>query len=661
MKHRQEQIIKLLLGSPDYVLAQEIAARLNTGERTVFRDLNELSNFLPLLGAKLEKKHGKGIRIGGDLTRLMERQANLRTYMSSLSPELRLYVEIIYLCNAGRKVQNSELAALLRISESCMSNDLAGIGEILSGNDVFGQLVLERKRSYGISIDGPVWYKRMAMLHGLLKIVPVMELGKTIVRKDNSSEFEKIKNALGFTADTKKVLDSVYEIEAQLNCHFALYDLVLLFCYLLITISHPADSGDDVIGGGFSVEPVVSESLVRGLPIPSISRSKKEVYCLQCLLSSLEPAQQSENGFVLPEIDGYISEIEQNLFLQHCIDEKFTAELRNLLGILLSTVICKKAFKIPHNTYDYSMTIPIQKTGTTILKALYEPIKKKFGVILTLADVELLRVPIRAASPQNTVHTRKIRVLVACVEGICLARLIASVIRIYYPDITIVDTVGEIDVAPQFIKNTNVDVLITTVDDAPDSIPHFLVTMPFRQESFRRAFSGFLADLPRTDREIMAEKKSEEEKSEIRNTKATVQVFNNFTITEIDRPLKDKRITAFLSELILQEPKAQQKLKQDFDKREEKGSVYLEISDIRLFHCRSSAITIPVAGLVRSKKPPVTILYLAASDNANHDEIGALSLITTGLIESPDFVYSLNHEPADEIKKQLFKLITNPA
>ncbi|OJF77708.1 MAG: hypothetical protein BKP49_01650 [Treponema sp. CETP13] len=659
MKHRQEEIIKLLLSSHDYILVHEIAARLKTGERTVFRDINELSNFLPLLGARLEKKHGKGIRIGGDLTKLMDRQSNLRTYMTSLSPELRLYVEIIYLCNAEKKVQNSELASLLRISESCMSNDLISITEILNDNEVFGNLFLDRKRSYGVSIEGPVWYKRMAMLQGFLKIVPILELGKTIVKKNHSDEFEKIKNALGFTADTKTILDLVSEIENFLNCHFALYDLVVLFFYLFITVSHPSDSDSDVIGNGFSVEPVIPESVVSELSIPCISNNKNELYCLRCLLSSLEPAHQTGTGFILSETETYILNLEQNLFREHCIDQKFTIELQNLLQELLSTVIFKKAYKIPQNSLDYSTSIPIQKTGTTILETLYEPIKKRFKVILTLADVELLRVPIRATSPLKTIHTRKLRVLVACIEGICLARLIASVIRIYYPDIIIVDTVGEIDVAPQFIKDKEVDVLITTVDDIPNTIPHFFVKMPFQQDSFRHDFASFLADLPRTEREISAEKEDENIKIDFPNTKSLELVFDNFTITEIDRPLRDKRITTFLSEIILSDSKSQQQLRHDFDKREKKGSVYLEISDIRLFHCRSSAITIPVAGMVRSKKPLATILYLAAPENANKDEIEALSLITTGLIESPDFVYSLNHETADEIRRQLFSLMSN--
>jgi mannitol operon transcriptional antiterminator len=658
MKHRQEEIIKLLLSSPDYILVHEIATRLKTGERTVFRDINELSNFLPLLGAKLEKKHGLGIRISGDLTKLMDRQSNLRTYMSSLSPELRLYVEIIYLCNAEHKVQNTELSSLLRISESCMSNDLIGISEILSDNEIFGNLFLDRKRSYGVSIEGSLWYKRMAMIQGFLKIVPILELGKTIVKKNNSDEFEKIKNALGFTADTKTILNFVSEIENHLNCHFALYDLVILFFYLFITVSHPSDSDNDVIGNGFSVEPVVPESLVSKLSISCITRSKSEVYCLCCLLSSLEPAHQNGTEFILSETVTYISKIEQELFVEQCINQKFTVELKTLLEKLLSTVIYKKAYKIPHNNLDYSMSIPIQKTGTTILKTLYEPIKDTFKVILTLADVEFLRVPIRATSPLKKIHTRKIRVLVACVEGICLARLIASVIRIYYPDIIIVDTVGEIDVAPEFLEDKGIDVLITTVDDIPDSIPSFFVKMPFQQDSFRHDFAGFLADLPRTDRELSEEQESEKIEVLFPNTKSTELVFSNFKITEIEKPLKDRRITTFLSEIILPDSKNQQRLKQDFDKREKIGSVYLEISDIRLFHCRSSAITMPVVGMIRSKKPLATILYLAAPDTANNDEIGALSLITAGLIESPDFVYSLNHESADEIRRQIFNLMS---
>lgn len=655
MKLRLERILELLLSSNSYVSIQDLALHLNTGERTIFRDIGELSYNLSKYDVVIEKKHGSGIRLGGNVENLCRRRGGIKSYLADLTPQKRQYAEIVYLCNIRRTVKLGELANMLQVSDSCVSADLHDASLSIMKEGVFAKLSLQCRRGIGAGINGPEWYLRMSALSGIIAIIPAEELGRALINHAENAELKQLQSALGFTAGYGRIMDIIRRAEQETDSYYSLFDFSLFYLYMCMTLSHPEGTDRDVV---FSVEPAVSEKAAADILAPEKISRPEEIFRLRCFLSALEPAQLSGQGYIHADIAPLVDHLEAELLKSRTIRTPFETGLRNLLCSMLSSVVYKKVYGIPCSERDYSASVPVHQTGTAILQGLSFLVKDQYGVELTLHDIEPLRVLIKAADARLAPRSSRIRVLVACFEGICLAQLIASVLRQYFQDIVVVDTIGAVALTSGYLENRHIDLLISTMEINDAGIPCFFVRPPFSEETFRSEFASYLSRMPvpGNDSSEAADKPDDGFAEKVSSEKAE-SIFSSFKVTELQRPVKERKITAYIAMLLLDDKSSRQKLKNDFDRREEGGSVYIEMHNIRLFHCRSSVVSKPVAGLIRSSRPVTTVLYLVAPEKATHDELSALSLITSALIERPDFAETLTKKTDTEIRRQLFNLI----
>lgn len=656
MKLRLERILELLLSSNSYVSVQELALHLNTGERTIFRDIGELSYNLSKYGVVIEKKHGSGIRLGGNIENLCQRKGGIKTYLADLTPVKRQYAEIIYLCNIRRTVKLGELANLLQVSDSCISADLHDASLSIMNEGVFAKLSLQCRRGIGAGISGPEWYLRMAALSGIIAVVPAEELGRTLAKHVENAELKQLQQALGFTAEYDSIMNIIRRAEQKTDSYYSLFDFSLFYLYICMMLSHPEGRDNET---AFSVEPAVPERIAADILAPEKISRPEEIFRFRCFLSALEPAQLSGQGYIHADVAPLINELEAELLKNKNICAPFENGLRNLLYSMLSSVIYKKVYGIPCSERDYSASVPVRQTGTAVHRVLSLSVKNTYGVELTVRDIEPLRVLIKAADARLTPKNSRIRVLVSCFEGICLAQLIASVLRQYFQDIIVVDTIGAVSLTAGYLKSRRIDLLVSTMEIEDSAVPCFFVRPPFSEETFRSEFTSYLSRMPVAV--AAASERSEGSDTGIAEkiSYGTAQnIFSSFKVTELLKPVKERKLTAYLAMLLLDDKALRQQLKNDFDRREESGLVYLKMHNIRLFHCRSSVVSKPVAGLIRSSRPVTTVLYLVAPEKATHDELSALSLITSALIERPDFAETLTKKTDQEIRRQLYNLIS---
>lgn len=192
---RERRIINLLLKS-DELTVKDIADELDVSQRTIHRDLKSVEKILSRYHLKLMKKPGVGLSIVGNEHEKGELQSvlsNVSVY--DFSSEERQSVILATLLEMNEPVKLFTLADELKVTEATISNDLDQLEKVLS---TF-QLVLIKKRGYGVEIEGSEEAKRSALSYLITKHVDPFEfvnLIKDRIQKKSTQQLNTISNRL---------------------------------------------------------------------------------------------------------------------------------------------------------------------------------------------------------------------------------------------------------------------------------------------------------------------------------------------------------------------------------------------------------------------------------------------------------------------------------
>ena len=139
---------------------------------------------------------------------------------------------------------------------------------------------------------------------------------------------------------------------------------------------------------------------------------------------------------------------------------------------------------------------------------------------------------------------------------------------------------------------------------------------------------------------------------------AVHNVFKDFSITELKMLPDSDDLSSIAASIIATSDEKRRELTRDFCEREQKGHIYLETENIRMFHCRSDAVLSARAGLIRSKNDKTAVLFMTAPKKSERMPLLALSLISSTIIESEEFARALHSGTKEQIESLLIKLIT---
>jgi hypothetical protein len=568
MNPGKERILKLLQESEDFISIEKLADMTGTGSRSVFRYISELRYSLSRYNLHIETKYGKGIRLSGAPENLKKLSSpNEGSGFSGFSMRQRQFAEIALLCTTAEDtVKLGSLAHIFGVSDSCISLDLSGLENDILKRPELCHLRLCRKPGAGTGIEGPLWYRRMALLYCSINVFPVDVPEKnSSADKGNRPKLEHLKSVLGLQVPHDTVRACIETAENLLAYSLFPSDYMLLYLYVCCVASSPVKSSAQEQDGRHAAEqagiphaldPPVTYAAAAGVLEPvRLNDNPEEIFMLRCLLSSLAPARLKGEVQLLKEIPQLVSAVEKDLAGTAVLPEAFGNERKAFFGAALQSVIYRKAYGIP---LEQRNGTGISGTEKRIAGVLWPQIQTLYHIEPGLQDTGLLQILVRSLSA------------------------------------------GQEQAA-----------------DAGDKYPGI-------QNSTYRSIH---------------------------------RIFSMFRITETARPVKKRKITAELAKLIGKNKTEWHRLKQAFDVREKKGHVYLEVANIRLFHCRSDVLDCAQAGLIRSRKPPSVILYLAAPENATKEELYALSLISSALIESDEFSEALKEKTARQIEELLLRLM----
>ncbi len=661
MKPRIRRILDVLIDRDGFVPVPELAAAIGAGVRTVFRDIQELEFLLRDYGAVIEKRRSVGIRLLGDVTALRSRGHGVRSSASTRLPDLssghRQLATLLYLGHTDRVVKLNELATLFFVSDSCVSGDLKELDGFL---ELIGSPVtLDRQRGIGVSLSGPEWDIRMALLRAARELIHPQELIQYALLDSSNDRPRRVLDVLGFAIDRNSFLEAIGGAESRLGYRFSWGDFGLLFLYLAL-LSRRTRFTPSLDRRGLDISPSVPESAARGMwaALDLGDPPDDEIYLLALFLSSLEPGEIRESNRCLPDVDRIVSSLLVGLERDTSPAYAFDGRLFYTLRVGISSLVYKKMLRVPRaDATDIPLDSPdriaSQATVSQLHGILAPIIAALYGIAVRPEELAAIYLTVRAAEESMSAPRRKFRVLVTCFEGIFLAQFISSILRAHFPEVTVVSALSCDRASDAWIRANAIDLVVTTFPSGLTAAPEYVIASPFEAAPFRAEMTGILSRLSRVEAIPFAGETAGEASSVPDGAiDAAMQIVSNFAFVASSDAGPSDRMTQRIARLAC--PKDAHKaatLQADLDRRELLGPVNLEDSGIRLYHCRSRAVSEPRAGVIGSN------CFLIAPEDGNQATVQALSRVSVALIENAEFTRAILLGDFPAVKRNLFAIL----
>ena len=197
MSNRIKEIIELILNSKGYVTVGEIAKQINVSDRTVYREIPEVTEVMREYGVQLNTVSKKGMAAVGSAE-------DIKSLRSSLGMEKQIYIVdpreridfiLLYLLQQDDYIKTEALAIDHHTSVPTVRNDLKKVKEHLGMYD----LRLIQKKGEGILLAGSEIEKNALMVNILLNHADGSTLYQWLRREgDVSNPFTKRMEEYGY-------------------------------------------------------------------------------------------------------------------------------------------------------------------------------------------------------------------------------------------------------------------------------------------------------------------------------------------------------------------------------------------------------------------------------------------------------------------------------
>lgn len=157
---RLKKILQITMDTDGYVKVEELAKRLKTSSRTIFRELQHIDEELKEYHVHMVSKPGRGIHMEGSCEDKEALRQELNTeQIQYLNKEERQHLLIFELLRSDEVQKLLHYGALFQVSEATISNDLDSIEPWFQQHD----LSLIRKPGVGVGVQGEEAVLRKAM------------------------------------------------------------------------------------------------------------------------------------------------------------------------------------------------------------------------------------------------------------------------------------------------------------------------------------------------------------------------------------------------------------------------------------------------------------------------------------------------------------------
>lgn len=686
LNSRQKQMLALLLQAPAPVTLKEMAGELGLSVRTMQRELEGISRRLVPFGVTLIKKTGVGLSVEGSdaAKKQLLQQLSASPSVKIFSPEERRHLLLRLLLTKREAVKLFYFSSKLDVTEATVSNDLDKLEPWFAKH----RIALVRKPGLGVYIEADEKSIRAAMIdhlyehlsqEQLMDMLSSYSLSFTNQRKLKLS----IRNHLLHFIDPG-IIGQIEEIvrSSEMRRGYEMMDSAYVGFVVHIALAvQRLKSGENIsidaealgklkAAGEFKWAQQMAEELsVRlDIDIPESEVGYITMHLLgakgkRILAPVGEPQERGAEAYAARMIR--IVENELKLTLEN------DPSLYEALLVHLEAAINRIRL---HMEIRNPLLAHIRETYPDIFEAAAKAsryLQEELQAEVPEEEIGYLAMHFGAAVVRTkTISPQRFRVLLACSSGMGTSRLLAAQIGTSFPHIHIVDTVSLLHLEEAVRKYSPIDLIVSTVPFEHET-HRVVVVHSFLEQDDIELIETHLHGLP------LIGTAAREAYTEIEDTVMTVnrygegvvQLTNHLFFAEgLEAVSKREAIAAaaaFAGSVVPGIPVPQ--LEGDLLQREELGGIVVEESKLAMLHCRSTAVPVLMACVLRfaqplSWQPPGqdavvrTVLLLLAPRSAPKEHIEMISEISAMLIEE-DFVETVASAPFDLVQKELKSVI----
>lgn len=679
MTTRKKEIVSRLCSENDYITISKIAEDIEVSSRTVLRELEGLGKWLEAEGVHLDKKTGVGIRLScslkekEELLELIDDVSSIKTF----TPQERQTIIASELLQANEPIKLYYLTKILNVSEGTVSNDLDKLEEWIN----IYNLNLIRKPGLGVYIEGREKHKRRAIISLIYENVEEKQLlnfvQENITKSPETSGGIEIKtrNRLLNLIDKetiRKLEELIYIAEEKMGYKLADSAYVGLIVHLALAIKRIKNNEKVVMDKGFLKELMKNPEFViaRKLALNisdffNIDIHEDEIgYITMHLMGSKNRGNVIRNNeaaignFQLVQLAREmikIAEVETGSFIGN--NEKLLMGLVNHLEPAIKRLKMNMDIRNPLLQEIKTLYPYLLEVSSRCAKVLENYLGQK------LPESEIAYIAMHLGTvieKKKIIPQPSFRVAVACPSGIGTSKLLATRIEKEYESIQVVDVISSIRLEESWLKQEEIDFIISTISIDNSSIPVIVVNPLLLEEDKEHIHEVIKKILTKPKEKKKESLKLKDKLLQIYDySEGIIQVLDNFFLETLKVADVEELINTVSSKIANGEAN-QEKLKRDLLSREEKGGTLISDRSLSLLHCRSSSVEKLYFGAVkldnplfyfnsRGKKEAISlVIVMIAPENSKQAYLEVISEVSKMIIDKPNFVELLRENLKDE-------------
>ncbi len=662
---RQKYI--LMTAQTETVDTEILASRLQVSKRTIQRDLLVLQECLSEYQIALETLSSGVFTLKGDQNKIADVMSSIGRLPSVyvLNPRERIFYLMSELLWANGLTKIAYLAHRLHISEASVSHDLDEVESLLATK----QLQLVRKRGYGLEIIGLERAKREMLAEIFHEFVPIDHFLRIWMMKedepqDNYLRFIRLWFSEERIQEVRRVLlDEVLVMELPLHDE-AFYNFMI---HVLLTLER-LGQGQSLMQTSETMQEDSEEFRVAKKVLMRLASNKdvplSEIRYLANHLRGTKVQMVEENwgrplNVTIMELAYRIARVAGRLDQHHYLSDQHL--IAGLAYHLEPAIYRAQNGMSIRNPLLPELQRQYPELFATVREASTE-VFRDFGITMPDTEIGYLTMHFGAARERQRARQR-IRVIIVCPNGISSAELLASRIRVEFPQLRIV-SMGAISA----IQPESSDFIISTV---PLSLYDRVVTVsPFLMEEDIRKIQEFL-DIERNVPYVESLPSNDGE--EILRSRHDNQEFpfevNIYTasVSSIDEVIQ------WVAHQVVQEQFSdnEKDIIDVITRREKIGSITIPGKSIALLHARSETMHRSYVGAYRLNQPInmmgvgnrveniSAIMVLLAPLNEKSSVVEKLSKLSVATIMWAGFSEAISSKSKEELNNFIREIVSS--
>jgi activator of the mannose operon (transcriptional antiterminator) len=502
---RQKEIIIYLMDKSDYIPVKNIAENIRVSEKTVYRELKTIEEYLNNRYIFLEKRPGTGIKL--NITKEQKMKLNFElhvgkekknNYMSTEYRRQKILTD--FLSNSPKTYSIQQLSEKYYISRASIVNDLRYIENHIKQYD----LKLEKNKN-GTMLTGLEINIRKAILGIISELMAANHENKNELKESrlDDENLHELFEQFG-RKEVKIVADILKDTEIKLNYTMGEIYYINMITHVLILIKR-LKNGNIMYENKMNrimkktdkrVYLISAEMSGKISEIFDIEVPEEEIYFIyQYLVSSgMEISNTgTDTRELLLDTSPVIMDIAEEIMkkISEIVDFSLKADNQLYESLILHLKAMMNRLK-----YNISIKNPIlndiKKEFTAIyglLSLVTLDILEKYNIrVISPDEIGYLTFYFQAAIEQNM---KQKKVLVVCSSGVGSSHLLRGRIKHSFPEWDIVDVISSGHLKAGY-NLENIDLIISTVKISGTDTPVAYVTALFNEADVRNVTEIYL-------------------------------------------------------------------------------------------------------------------------------------------------------------------------